>query len=161
MSKEALNKSSMSRVAVQIAMIARSATKVAAATRYREAADCGSSRRRPFPHQPAAPHRVRVVSGPTWPPSAARRARDLAATRTGTGFAGGLRRWTRCEGGLPFAASSALHPIPHCAKTARRASVWRRPLYGENRVRGHVGLVQCFLKLLQSQWPLRFWKSSI
>ena len=94
--REALNKSSMSRVAVQIAMIARSATK--------------------------------VVAGTTMPRSATTRARDLAATRTGTGCAGGLRRWTRCEGGLPFAASRALHPIP------------------QNRVRGHVGLVQCFLK---------------
>ena len=32
----------------------------AAATRYREAADCGSSRQTPLPHQEALPHRVRV-----------------------------------------------------------------------------------------------------
>ena len=32
----------------------------AAATRYREAADCGSSRRTPLPHQEAPPHRVGV-----------------------------------------------------------------------------------------------------
>ena len=81
--KETLNKSSMSRVAAQIAMIARSATS---------------------------------------------RACDLAATRMGTGFAGGLRRCARCEWDRPFAASRALHPIL------------------QNRVRGHVGLVQCFLK---------------
>ena len=34
----------------------------AAATRYREAADCGSSRQTPLPHQMAQPHRVGVSS---------------------------------------------------------------------------------------------------
>jgi ribosome biogenesis GTPase len=34
----------------------------AAATRYREAADCGSSRKTPLPHQMAPPHRVGVSS---------------------------------------------------------------------------------------------------
>ena len=48
----------------------------------------------------------------------------------GTGFAGGLLRCVPCEGSRPFAVSHALHPIP------------------QNRVRGHVGLVQCFPNLV-------------
>jgi len=36
--------------------------EAAAATRYREAADCGSSRQTPLPHQMAPPHRVEVSS---------------------------------------------------------------------------------------------------
>ena len=105
----------MSRVAAQIAMIARSATK--------------------------------VIAGTTMPRSATPRACDLAATRMGTGFAGGLRRCARCEGDRPFAASRALHPIL------------------QNRVRGHVGLVQCFLSLTVSQtqpWtdPIAVWTAA-
>ena len=85
----------MSRVAGQIVMIARSATKVVVVT--------------------------------TMPKSATTRARNLAETLMGTGFAGGLLRCASCEGEQPFATSHALHAIP------------------QNRVRGHAGLVQCFL----------------
>jgi len=57
---EPLFKSSISRVADKNWMIARRATQVAAATRYRVAADCGSSRRQPIPHRRFA-HRVLAV----------------------------------------------------------------------------------------------------
>jgi hypothetical protein len=86
----------MSRVAEQIATIARSATKVVAKT--------------------------------TMPRSTTPQARDLVATSKGTDFAGDLQRCAPCEGNRPFAAEHALHPIP------------------QNRVRGHVGLDQRFLK---------------
>ncbi len=58
--KEPLIKSSMSRVADKIAMIARRVTKVAAATRYCAAAACGSSRLPPLPHRRYT-HRVRAA----------------------------------------------------------------------------------------------------
>jgi hypothetical protein len=63
------------------------------------------------------------------PRSATPRARDFAATRMGTGFAGGLLRCARCEGDQPFTASHVLHPTP------------------QNRVRGRAGLIRCFLRL--------------
>ena len=72
----------------------------AAATRYCAAADCGSSRMQPFPHQTATPHRVRAAH----------------------------------EGNRPFAVSHALHPIP------------------QNRVRGQVGLVQCFPRYIKGSF---------
>lgn len=124
--KETLNKCYMSRVADQITMIARRVTQVAAATRYRVAADCGSRRQQAL----SADGLRRTVSGlragTTMPRSATPRVRNLVATRTGTDFAGGLLRCTRYEGDQPFAASCALHPIP------------------QNRVRDHAGLTQCF-----------------
>ena len=70
---------------------------------------------------------TQVVAGTTMPRSAAQRGHDFGATHMGTGFAGGLLRCAPCEGSRPFAVSHALHPIP------------------QNRVRVHVGLVQCFL----------------
>jgi hypothetical protein len=73
---------------------------------------------------------TKVVAGTTMQRSTMPRARDFVATRMGTGFAGGLLRCVRCEGDQPFAASRALHPIP------------------QNRVRGHVGLNQRFLKCI-------------
>ena len=134
--RETLIKSSMNRVADKIAMIARSATKVVARTcphntvrRSRLVREWG---RRPFPRQRALPHRVKAAM----PRSATPRARDFIATRTGTGFAGGLLRCAPCEGHQPFAASHALHPIP------------------QSRVRGHVGLNQCFLSSTQTDLQL-------
>ena len=142
MIRETLIKFSMNRVADKIAMIARSATKVVAETcphdtvrRSRLVREWGQ---RPFPRQRALPHRVKAAM----PRSATPRARDLAvprncaslrfvATHKGTGFAGGLLRCAPCEGHRPFAASHALHPIP------------------QSRVRGHVGLNQCFLEYLR------------
>ena len=61
--------------------------------------------------------------------SATKRARDFATTLTGASLAGGLRCCVRCEGGAPFAALRALHPIP------------------QNRERGYVERVQCFQKV--------------
>ncbi len=69
---------------------------------------------------------TKVVARTTMPRSATSRARDFAATLTGTGFSGGLSRCARCEGDRPFASSHALHPIP------------------QNRVCGHAGLNQRF-----------------
>jgi hypothetical protein len=92
--KETLNKSSMSRVAGKIAMIARRATK--------------------------------VVAGTTMPRSATMRA-QVCRNPHGHKFCGraaGLRSWRR-------------------GSTVRRvARLASRP---QNRVRGHAGLIQCFL----------------
>jgi len=71
---------------------------------------------------------TKVVARTTMPRSATKRARDFIATSMGTGFAGGLLCCASCEGSQPFAAKHVLHHIP------------------QNHVRGHVGLIQCFLK---------------
>jgi hypothetical protein len=105
----------MNRVADKIAMIARSATKVAAATRYCVAAVCGSSRLPPFPHQRFA-HRVMAAARTTMPRSATPRARDFVATRMGTGFAGGLLCCAAAARRYCAAAdcgSSRRQPFPH------------------------------------------------
>jgi len=109
-SKEPLIKSSMSRVAGKIVMIARSATKVVAGTTMPRSAT-------PRAHDLAVPRNCAALR--------------FAATRKGTGFAGCLLRCAPCEGGQPFAASHALHPIP------------------QNQVRGHVGLNQRFLNQIK------------
>jgi hypothetical protein len=75
---------------------------------------------------------TKVVAGTTMPRSATMRARNFAATRMGTGFAGGLLRCAPCEGGQPFASPHALHPDP------------------QNRVRGYAGLIQCFPRCASS-----------
>lgn len=167
--REALDESSMNRVADKIVMVARNATNVAAAACYWRnqpfsgATVCCHFRTRGFAH------RVMVTAGATMPMSAILWVHDFAESSKATGSAGGLTkpqaiqlnpqasksqvmlRCAPCKGNQPFASS--LTPIlSHWDRGQSHfpffLESWIASRYAfhpiPHRMCGHVGFVQRF-----------------